>query len=157
MLTPHFLSFRSGLVAVAISCIPHSTAYSQTITLGGTVVNVCVLTLTTPGVVTVSPTGTELSTSETGGSPATLTVVATGTNPTITFSSVGISGPSAGGSTAELAYSSAGGASSGYTGSGYVYSVSQLIDTVTINGRAINSSGFLSGAYSLTSTATCSQ
>jgi len=144
-------------VAVAISCIPHSAAYGQTITLGGTVINVCVLTLSTPGVVTVSPSGTELSTSETGGTPATLTVVATGTNPTITFSSVGMTGPSAGGSTAELAYSSVGGASSGYSSSGYVYSVSQLIDTVTINGRATNASGFLSGVYSLTSTATCSQ
>ena len=157
MLMTRLSSFRSGLVAVAISCIPHSTAYGQTITLGGTVVNVCVLTVTTPGVVTTSPTGTELSTTETGGSPATLTVVATGTNPTITFSSVGITGPSAGSSTAELAYTSAGGANSGYGSSGYVYSVNQLLDTVTINGRATNSSGFQSGAYSLTSTATCAQ
>lgn len=134
-----------------------TSAQAQSVSFTGTVVNLCVLTISTPGVLAVESTGQQLSTAQTGGVAATLAVVATGTNPTITFSSPTLTGPSAGGATTQLAYSSVGGASRTYDTSGYVYAMNRLLDTITVNGRATNSSGFRSGSYTITATATCSQ
>ncbi|MCE7796630.1 hypothetical protein LWE61_08665 [Sphingobium sufflavum] len=132
------------------------SAQAQTVNLIGTVVNLCVLTISTPGSLAISSNGLQLSTTN-GGLPASLTVVATGSNPTISFSSPSLVGPSSGGATTEVAYSSTGGASHAYDSSGYVYAMNRLLDTVTINGRASNSSGFRSGVYTISATATCSQ
>lgn len=133
------------------------SAQAQTISFSGTVVNLCVLTISTPGLLSVESSGMELATAHTGGVAASLSIVATGTNPTITFSTPTLTGPSSSGATTQLSYASPGGASRGYDGSGYVYAMNRLLDTVTINGRASNPSGFRSGVYSITSTATCSQ
>ncbi len=148
---------RAGASGLVLASILPATATAQTVTLTGTVVNACVLTLTTPGVIVAASSGTELSTQQVGGVAALLNVVATGTSPTITFSAAGLTGPSAGSSTAELAYSSSGGASRSYSGAGYVYAMSGLLDAISVNGRATNASGFQSGVYSLSTTVTCSQ
>lgn len=131
-------------------------AQAQTINLIGTVVNLCVLTVATPGSLAIAANGLQLATTN-GGVPASLTVIATGTNPTVTFSSPALVGPSSSGATTEVAYSSTGGASHSYDSSGYVYAMNRLLDTITINGRASNSSGFRSGVYTISATATCSQ
>jgi hypothetical protein len=132
-------------------------AHAQTVNITGTVINLCVLTLSTPGVLTVSTTGLDLATTQGGGVPASLSVVATGSNPTITFSTPTLTGPSSSGATTELAYTSVGGATRSMGSSGYVYAMSRLIDTITINGHASNPSGFRSGVYTISATATCSQ
>ena len=130
---------------------------AQTVSLNGVVANICVLTLTTPGILTVSSGGTEIATSNTGAVPALMSVVATGTNPTVTFTAPTLTGPSAGGATTEIAFSSPGGANRTYATGGYTRAMTGLLDTLTINGRARNNSGFQTGTYSITSTATCSQ
>ncbi|HEX7821396.1 MAG TPA: hypothetical protein VF463_12365 [Sphingobium sp.] len=131
-------------------------AQAQTINLIGTVINLCVLTVATPGSLAIASSGLELSTAH-GGLPASLTVVATGSNPTITFSTPSVSGPSSGGSTTEISYSSPGGANRAYDVAGYSYPMNRLLDTITVNGRATNASGFRSGVYTVSATATCSQ
>lgn len=143
--------------AVALANAAPTPAAAQTVNLVGTVVNLCVLTLATPGVLAVSPTGLDLGTTQTGGVPASLTVVATGSNPTITFTSPGLTGPSSSGATTEVAYTSVGGATRAMGSGGYVYAMNRLIDTVTINGHAANAGGFRSGIYTIATTATCSQ
>ena len=153
-------SFIRASVAVVIAATTLPTAapvQAQTISLVGTIVNLCVLTVSTPGILAVSGTGTELSTTQSGAVPATLTVVATGTNPTVTFTAPGITGPSSGGATTEFAYTSSGGANRTYGTTGYIYAMNRLLDTITINGRATNASGFASGLYTLSATATCAQ
>ncbi|MCB2013632.1 MAG: hypothetical protein R3E11_10180 [Sphingobium sp.] len=154
---PRFNASKWATGLLAAGGLTSSMAQAQTITMTGTVANLCVLTLTTPGVIAVDPTGMELSTTQTGGVAASMTVVATGTNPTITFTAPGLTGPSASGATAEMAFTSPAGASNPYSSSGYVYAMSQLLDTITINGRATKATGFQSGVYNLTSTATCAQ
>ncbi|MBB6124731.1 hypothetical protein [Sphingobium subterraneum] len=130
---------------------------AQTVSLNGVVANICVLTLTTPGILTVSSGGTEIATSNAGAIPALMSVVATGTNPTVTFTAPALTGPSASGATTEISFSSPGGANRAFASTGYTRPMTGLLDTLTINGRARNSSGFQTGTYSITSTATCSQ
>lgn len=150
---------KKAALAATIFCACSSpmTAQAQTVTMTGTIVNLCILTIATPGLLGISGAGTELSTTQQGGSAATLTVIAAGTHPTITFSTPGISGPSSGGAVAEFAYSSTGGASRTYGTGNYVYAMNRLLDTVTINGRATNNGGFASGLYTMSATATCAQ
>lgn len=158
------MQFREKLVArlvptlaLAITTATPATAAPQNIIMTGAVLNVCILTVSTPGILATGPSGTELSTTQTGGLAAVLAVVATGTAPTITFTSPAVSGPSSGDAVAAFAYSSPGGASQDFTSSGYTYSMDRLLDTVAINGRATNPTGFASGTYTMSATATCSQ
>jgi hypothetical protein len=132
-------------------------AQAQTVSMSGLVINLCVLSLTTPGTLVSAPTGITLSTAEIGGIPALLTVVAAGTNPTITFSAPTVVGPSASTSTVEFAYSSLGGANRPFTSTGYVAPLAQLLDAITINGRVTNANGFGAGTYTVSATATCAQ
>lgn len=144
---------------VAATCISlcAQPAQAQTVSMSGTVINLCVLTISTPGLLAINGTGTDLSTSQTGGAAATLSVVATGTNPTITFSAPSISGPSSSGATAQFGYASSGGASRVLGSAGYVYAMNRLLDTVTVTGQAHNPAGFSSGLYTMSATATCAQ
>lgn len=152
------LTIIAALAGCAIVAVPAAAA-GQTVTFAGVVVNQCVLTLTTPGVLGLSSTGTSLSSDETGGAVASLTVVATGTNPTLSFGSPTLTGPTASiaGATKEIGYSSPGGASQAYTTSASNYVMNRLLDVIAIKGRATNSNGFVSGTYSLGSTVTCQQ
>ena len=141
----------------AAALVMPGAAQAQTVSMTGLVINLCVLTLSTPGTLGAAATGTTLATTEPGGIPALLTVVATGSSPTITFSPPAINGPSASGAQAEFAYSSPGGANRAFSGSSYVYVMNRLLDAVTIDGRATNAQGFSGGLYTLSATATCSQ
>lgn len=148
------VALAGGAILLAVS--PASTS-AATVTLTGLVANMCVLTLSTPGLIAVTPQGTEVSTTQAGGVPAIMSVVATGTNPTLSFTAPTLSGPSAAGATTELAFSSPGGAVRDFTASDYTVVVNRLLDTVTINGRARNTGGFASGSYSIASNVTCTQ
>ncbi len=148
----------SATVISAVALVLSGTsAHATPVSMTGLVINMCVLTLSTPGTLTSAASGTALATNELGGVPALLTVVATGSSPTITFSAPAITGPSAATSQAEFAYTSLGGASRAFSGSGYVYVMNRLLDSVTIDGRATNPQGFSGGLYTLSGTATCSQ
>lgn len=147
-------ALAGGTILLALAPASGSAA---TVTLNGLVANMCVLTLSTPGLIAVTPQGTEVSTTQAGGVPAVMTVVATGTNPTLSFSAPTLSGPSATGATTELAFSSPGGAVRDFAAGDYTVNINRLLDTVTIGGRARNSGGFASGSYSIASNVTCTQ
>lgn len=154
----NFVRATTGAALSALLvCGVTSPAHAQNVNLVGTVANLCVLTLSTPGTLAVSPTGLELSTTELGGLAAVLAVVATGSNPTITITAPTLTGPSAAGSTPQLAFNSVGGANRGYSNAAYTFSANRLLDTITINGKATNANGFQTGLYTLAATATCSQ
>lgn len=150
------ISAQLAILSALLACGP---ADSANISLAGAVANVCLLTVTTPGIITVSSSGTALSSDNSGGLPATMTVAATGTSPTITLTAPQLNGPSAstGGATTTMAITSPGGANQSYTGGAWNYAMTRLNDTLTIRGQANNPAGFVTGSYSITSVATCQQ
>ena len=152
--------YRSILFGAALSgAIVPASADATTVSFAGAVANLCVVTVTTPGVLAASSTGTTLSSEETGGINASLAVVATGTQPTITFSAPDLTGPTAStaGASKQIAFTSLGGANQGFVSSLTSYTLGRLIDTFTVKGKVSNTSGFVTGSYVLSSTVTCQQ
>lgn len=145
-------------VAAAVSTLGQS-ADAAVVSFTGTVVNLCVLTVSTPGILGLSADGKTLSSSETGGVKAIMAVVSAGTNPTIAFTAPTISGPAGaiGGSTTTMGFASPGGATQSHTGSATTYQMNRLLDTLTIDAQATNPAGFATGLYTVATTATCQQ
>lgn len=140
----------AGLAAAGLLAAP---AHPATVTLNGTIANSCSLSVGSDGRLVLSTSGTEFgSESGAGGSAASLSVLAAGAAPTLTFSAPA---SSLSGATAEIRYTHSGTAQS-YT-SGSTTSSAALIDTYTINGRLTRSSGFPDGTHSVTTTVTCQQ
>ncbi|MET0241789.1 MAG: hypothetical protein ABW184_18000 [Sphingobium sp.] len=152
----NIIAGTAAVLLVAGFAAPAAQAQTS-VNLLGTVANLCVLTVTTPGVLTAAPTGIELSSAQTGGVPALLAVIATGAHPTITFTAPGVTGPSAAGATTQMSFTSGGGANRAFDSAGYSFTANRLLDTVTINGKTTNASGFATGLYTVSTTATCSQ
>jgi hypothetical protein len=142
---------------------PMQEAQAQTVVqFNGLVIASCVLTVSTPGVLGVSTSsGTQIGSELTGGVSAVLAVVATAGAPTILFTAPTMSvKPAAyGGSpTIGLKYTSPGGANQAYTSSASQYtSTNPLADSVTLNAKADDATGFPAGNYRLQTTATCQQ
>ncbi|MGB3723040.1 MAG: hypothetical protein WA979_09505 [Pacificimonas sp.] len=136
------------------------TANAVDVDLSGTVIDSCILTLSTEGVLTSGASGTTLSSSNALGAPAILGVVATGGLPSVDFSAPTLSaqpGGYSGTPTVSMAYTSLGGASQSETTGASSYTSALLLDAVTVQGTVTDSSGFVAGDYTVTSIATCSQ
>lgn len=136
-------------------------AQAQVVTFPGTVIKSCVLNPST-GALALSSAGTELGSEHNGGLASTMTVIATGGAPTVTFAAPTMSArPAAyaGSPTVGLKFSATSGAGQAYTSaeSSYTASGNTVNDTVTIDARAVDADGFPAGTYSITTTATCSQ
>lgn len=146
------------LTALMAGCAA-APAQAVNVTLSGLVVNLCVLTLSTPGTLASSADGTELSSDQTGGLPATLTVVATGSAPTINFTAPSLQAPggASGSITKAIGYTSLSGAAQGYTSSSSSYTQPGLLDTFTVKGKLNSAVGFSTGTYTISTTATCQQ
>lgn len=147
------------IVAASVAAIACPTpAFAVNVTLSGSVINSCVLTLSSPGSLTLSNDGTTLGSAQTGGSAAVLTVAAAGSAPTLTFAAPTLtSGAATSGAVTEVAYNASGsGANQAYT-TNQTTASSNLIDTFTVNARVTRSAGFASGTYSVTTVVTCGQ
>lgn len=134
-------------------------AQAATVSLAGVVLNSCILTLPTTGLMVADSTATTLrSDTGTGARAASLTVAALGASPTLSFAVPQFSSPS--GVTAdsvEYSYTAAGsGASRGYAATASTAS-SNLIDSFTINGKVTRAAGFPTGTYGMTIEVTCGQ
>ncbi|MFP5329658.1 MAG: hypothetical protein ACLGHC_05915 [Alphaproteobacteria bacterium] len=158
-----YLTAASAAAAGWAALVPLEAAEAQTaVQFDGAVVASCVLSVGTPGVLGVSASsGTEIGSEQPGGVAAVLSVVATAGAPTISFSAPTLSvkpGAYTGTPTVSLKYTSPGGASQAYTSSASQYtSTNALGDTVTLNAKAADSSGFPAGNYRIQTTATCQQ
>ena len=151
------MRFVPVALLLATSCAIAQPAAAATITFTGTVLNTCILTLSTPGTLGTSADGTRLSSQDGLGLPAILAVIATGAAPKLLFTAPTIAGASSSGSTVAMSYASASGINQDYTSAAYTAQAGSLLDTVTINARAINNTGFASGLYTISSTVTCQQ
>ena len=76
-----------GLVALAAS----QAAGATDVNLNALLITSCTLTLATPGVMTASPTGTVIGSEQSGGTPASMTIVSLGVLPTISFAAPSLS------------------------------------------------------------------
>lgn len=145
-----------GAALAALTTIPASAA---SVSLSGLVLNSCILAVPTPGLLVPDANGTTLrSDSGIGARAASLTVVAVGATPTLSFSTPQYSG-SAGVSpdSVQFSYSAAGsGAARGYSSASATAS-SQLIDNFTVNGKIERAGGFPTGTYGMTIDVTCGQ
>lgn len=154
-------SYRTLIAAVAATCTSVFAANAQAaeVRLVGIVVNTCTLTLTTPGTLASASDGVTLGSQETTGLPAVLAVISTGTRPTLNFTAPTITGPSGwtGSSTVSMAYTSLSGITQAYTTAASSAQTSALLDTLTINAKAVNATGFITGTYTIASTVTCQQ
>ena len=149
-------SIALGLLTLAVTATP---AQAVNVTLSASLTSSCTLTLTSAGTMTAASSGTQLSSETSGGSAATMNMVAVGTAPTVSFAAPDLSASPAGWSgspTLEIRYTSTGGASQAYTSSASSHAETGLLDAFTVNGRVTNSSGFAAGTYTLRTVATCS-
>lgn len=147
------------LLALGTALGAAPTVQAATVSLSGLVVNSCVLTVPTTGLLVADATGTTLrSDAGTGARAASLTIVGVGSAPTLTFASPQATSPSgATPDSVQFSYAAAGsGASRGFAATGATAS-SNLIDTFTINGKIDRAAGFPSGTYGMTITVTCGQ
>lgn len=153
--------YRLRLAAFAASsCFAAvSSAQTATVTFSGSVVNTCVINISTPGTLGLATSGTTLSSEEVGGVNSLLAVIATGSTPQISFTAPALTGPAASITTATkmISYSSPGGAAQAYTASNSTYTMNRLLDTLTVKATATNTDGFASGNYAISSTVTCQQ
>lgn len=144
------------LPALAILSTPASAAEVR---LTGNLLSSCILSLATPGQLRLSGDATTFGSEEAAGLAATMTVVAIGAVPSISFTAPAMDAP-AGFSTsaqAQIRYTSLGGSNQAYTNIASSSSAVRLLDTFTIHGRIVSTEGFRSGAYTIRSTATCQQ
>lgn len=162
MPTP-FPSRSAALLAGAPLLLALPTpAAAVPVTMSGNVLQSCILTVSTTGLLGVSTDGGRtLGSEETGGIASVLAIVATGGAPSITVGAPSMSsrpGAYTGTPTVSVRYSSLGGASQAYTSgsSGYTSS-NPLGDTLTVNMKAVDNGGFAAGAYQLTTNVTCQQ
>lgn len=148
---------RGAVIAAGLLCaLSSQPASAQTVVrFSGTVLNSCILAVSTPGVLTAQE-GTQLTTLV----PAILAVTAIGDSPSVAFTAPTLATSPSGYSrtpTVEMAYTSLSGANQDYTSGTSSYQGGILIDAYTINARATDDDGFPSGGYTIETTATCQQ
>lgn len=151
---------RRSIPALAIGlCCATPAAASSNVTLSGTITNSCILTPAS-GVLALSASGLILGSEQTGGSAATLTVLAIGNVPSISFAAPTLTSAPVTYTTSptvQIKYTSAnGGANQAYTSS-TSSGASTRSDVFTVNGKVTDNSGFEAGNYTMTTVATCQQ
>lgn len=151
---------RSLLPVVPLLGLAAVPASAANVSLSAALVNSCTLSVPVNGLMTASATGTQIGSENAGGNAATLTLVAVGAQPTLTFAAPSLTASPAGWSashTDSIRYTSTGGANQSYTSSQSTASSGGLTDTFTVHGKVDSAAGFAAGAYTLTTVVTCSQ
>jgi hypothetical protein len=133
--------------------------HAAPITFTGIVSNNCILNVSTPGGLAAAASGTTLSSEELGGINALLVVIATGASPTLQFETPQLTGPNGAipSATTSIGLTSLSGTSQPFVSSGFNFTASRLLDTLTVRAKATNADGFPSGTYTITTNVTCQQ
>lgn len=148
-------AFCTAIIAAGLSTPANATDLTFTANL----VNVCILAVGQQGTLAATTDGKTLSSEASGGSPATLSVVAVGTNPAISFTAPTLQSPAGwtGTPTTTFKYQSISGAVRAYASTAATASLSALIDTFTVNSKVDSATGFAGGQYVVRTTVTCQQ
>lgn len=145
------------LCLIALAAAPTSAA---DVNLSVNLANSCVLSIGGSGTLAASANGTQLGSENAGGSAATLSLVAIGSVPSLSFAAPSLTTSPAGWTashTDAIRYTSTGGANQSYTSSQSSSTATGLIDTFTVHGKVDSNAGFAGGNYTLTTVVTCSQ
>ena len=133
------------------------------VTFSGTLAGVCTLALSLPGTLALSVDGTRLGSEETGGIPATLTILSIGTNTVTVAAPTRTASPAAyvpTGEVVEIAYNGLAGLAGvthAYTASSSTFGINTLPLTIVLfNSRITNANGFAAGTFTTRSVVTCS-
>ena len=160
-LIPKITKVCAVAASAIILSLPAALHAQTVVPFDGTVIPVCILTVSSSGILAMSSTGTELGSEQSGGVSATVGIVATGGVPTILFTAPTMSIKPVtyvGTPTVSLKYTSTGGANQAYTSvSSQHTSTNPLGNSITLNAKAVDITGFTAGAYRLQTTATCQQ
>lgn len=150
--------YRKSLIALPLLALA-APANAVEIRLTGTLLSSCILSLATPGQLAISGDAGSFGSENVGGLAATMTVVAIGAVPSVSFTAPAIDAPGGFSPTAQaqVRYTSLGGSNQAYTSASSTSSTVRLLDTFTIHGRILSNEGFQSGNYAVRTTATCQQ
>lgn len=154
------INSRKVIAAVLTSpLLLAAPAQAEEVRLRANLLASCVLTLSTEGRMALSADATVLGSEQATGLPATMTVVAIGGTPTISFTAPALEAPTGApsGSVTQIRYTSLGGSNQAYTANASSSSQVRLLDTFTVHGRVTNNLGFTAGEHIVRTTATCQQ
>jgi hypothetical protein len=149
-----------GVVCCAFVVTPAAAA---DVTFTGTLLGLCSVALTTPGILALSVDGTTFGSSEIGGLPAAVSILAVGSYTVTVNAPTRVNSPAGYDPTGEaVQVSYTGLAGLGLVNQGYTSSLSTFnIDTLPLsilvmNNRITNPTGFAAGTYETRTVVTCS-
>lgn len=153
---------RPLLAAILLISLGVAPVAADSVGFAGSILDSCSLSLATSGTLAMSLDGTVLGSEESGGQPAQVTILSTGSHsvtvaaPTLVTSPAGYD-PT--GQQVEVAYqgqSLLSGVSQPYTGAGTSFPVATIaLSSLAINNRIRNTRGFASGSYATQTVVTC--
>jgi hypothetical protein len=149
----------AGFLIAAAPLLAAAPTEAADVTLRGSLISSCILTLSTEGQLAAATDPTLFGSEQPGGNAALMAVVAVGATPTVTFSAPTIEAPAGfdGGAEAEISYTSLGGSNQPYTSATSSSAQVRLLDTFTINARIVSPNGFAAGNYAVHTVTTCAQ
>lgn len=152
-----FLSVTATAVLIGNTMV--APAQAQTVNLTGNLLNSCILSVSTGGVLAPTQDGQTITTETPGGLAAVLLMVAVGSRPTVRFTAPTLEAPAGydGVATTMIRYNSLSGVNQAYTSATSSGRAGALLDTFTINGRVESPDGFASGRYNVQTVVTCEQ
>lgn len=134
-------------------------ADAQPVNITGNLLNSCVLSISSNGVLAAAADGTTISSTAPGGQPGTVSLVAIGLTPRVRFTAPALETPAgfAGTPITMIRYTSLRGAQQDWTATASMATAGALLDTFSVHGRVENAAGFASGRYNVQTVVTCEQ
>jgi hypothetical protein len=154
----HIAIAACSMLVLASLATPASAADNDTVNFSGSLSDNCSV-VASPGTLGAAADNLSLSTEESGGSAASLSVTSVGTLPEVDFAAPAYgltTGSYTGTPTAAIKYAGTNAASqTSYTSSSSVSQLTGNSASYVINGRLSDSGGFLTGTYTMSVLATC--
>lgn len=148
-----------ALSIAAMAFVPvQAMAATGNLQFNSTVTNTCVINVASAGTLAPNSTFTQLSSKNTGGTPATANVTNTGPDFDLSISITSFTGPDASSATTSAEFSGTGDNAFSATGTGVSVSLPGSGTTaVSADFTADNAAGFSTGTYAATVTLTCAE
>ena len=153
----------SFALAALFATLCATAAPAADVDFAASLTNACTLTVPTGGTLALSASGTVLGSEETGGAPATISVLSIGGS-TLTVGAPAVQASPAGyvatNQTVEVAYTGASGlgaVSQAYTSSQTTVTLATIpLSVLTLNAKVTNPDSFVDGDYTVRTVVTCS-
>ncbi|MXO50296.1 hypothetical protein GRI42_03145 [Erythrobacter gaetbuli] len=145
-----------GLAAAASGAVLAAPIAAEPVAFDASLLATCSL-IVSDGALAPNTDYTSLSSENSGGAAATVTVTALGSDPTLSFGAPTITSTNdVSGISPQIRYTSLDGASQAYTSAQSTSTSSDLADVYTVHAKAEDPGGFAAGDYSIVTVVTCS-